>query len=145
MNDAYKKFHLNLAKDYNAMNAVFKTNWSDINDAFLKHDRKIISVEREVKSIPIMITRNVEKVVTYTDAKYKEVILVSKDYTISSLKDERNRSDEIAAQLERTVATNIQNSLNELKAELKDKLSTSIQDLKQELFAFLSKTPTDSI
>ena len=78
MNDAFKKFHLNLAKENNAMNEVFKNNWGDINEAFLKHNRQIMSVEREVKSIPTMITRNVEKEVAYTDAKYRETILVSK-------------------------------------------------------------------
>ena len=96
MNDYYKKFQLNLAKDYNAMNEVFKTNWGDINEAFLKHDRKIMSVEREVKSIPTMINQKVEKVAAYTDAKSKEAILVSKEYTNSSLKEERNRSDQLS-------------------------------------------------
>ena len=110
MNDYYKKFQLNLAKDYNAMNEVFKSNWSDIDALFLKHERKILSIEQEVKSIPTLINWKVEKVVAYTNAKSKEAILVSKEYTNSSLKEERNRSDERAAQLERTVATNIQNS-----------------------------------
>ena len=86
VNDYYKKFQLNLAKDYNAMNEVFKSNWSDIDALFLKHERKILSVEQEVKSIPTLINRKMEKVVAYTNAKSNEAILVSKEYTNSSLK-----------------------------------------------------------
>ena len=94
VNAAFKTFHLTSAKDNNAMNEVFKTNWGVINEAFLKHTWQIMSFEREVKSILTIITQNVEIVVAYTDAKYKEAISVSKEHTNRSLK-EITRSDEM--------------------------------------------------
>ena len=80
-----------------------------------------------------MINRNVEKVVAYTDAKYKEAILVSKEHTNKSLKEERNRSDAKASQLKESVEKIIQTSNNESERSIQ----TSINKLKQELFAFL--------
>ena len=96
-NAAFKKFHLTLGKDNNAMNEVFKTNWGDINEAFLKHCQKIMSIDREVKSIPTIITWNVEKAVAYTDAKYKEAKLVSKEHINRSLKEKE--TDQMKRQL----------------------------------------------
>ena len=139
VNASFKKFHLTVAKDNNAMKKIFKTNWSNINAAFLKHERKIMSIDREVKSIPAIITRNVQKVVAYTDAKYKEAILISKEHTNSSLEEERDKSDVKAAQLKESVEKIIQTSNNESERSIQ----TSINELKQELFAFLSKPPTD--
>ena len=46
VNANFKKLHLTGAIDNNAMNELFKTNWSDINTAFIKQERKIKSIQK---------------------------------------------------------------------------------------------------
>ena len=75
---AFQKFHLTVAKDNNAMNKILKNNWSDINAAFLKHAQNVMSIDREVRSIPMIITRNIKRAVAYMDPKSKEAISISK-------------------------------------------------------------------
>ena len=126
MNAKFNKLHLTGIKDNHTMNELFKTNLSDINTAFIKQERNIQSVDMEVKSIPRIITRSVEKVVAYTDAKFEEAILISKDHTNRSLAEERNRSDATTAQLEETVKKTIQTS----EKTIQTSIQTFITELK---------------